>query len=126
MANNLEANIVDLEERLKKAMLESNISELDELISDQLIFTDHWGHVLSKEHDLAAHKSGDLKIEKIELSERVIKYFHDVAVVSVLAKITGRYKGTASDGSFRFTRVWMKEADQWKIVVAHSSALTQL
>ncbi|MGK7894368.1 MAG: nuclear transport factor 2 family protein [Xenococcus sp. (in: cyanobacteria)] len=125
MTTNLEAKIVDLETKLKTAMLESNISELDKLICDQLIFTDHLGRVLSKEDDLAAHKSGDLKIDKIELSEQVIKFFGDLAVVSVLAKITGRYKGIFSDGSYRFTRVWRKEADQWKIVTAHSSALAQ-
>ncbi len=125
MTTNLEANIVDLETRLKTAMLESNISELDKLICDQLIFTDYLGRVLSKEDDLAAHRSGDLKIDKIELSEQVIKFFGDLAVVSVLAKITGRYKGVSSDSIYRFTRVWKKEADQWKVVTAHSSALAQ-
>ena len=125
MITNLEAKIVDLEARLKKAMLESNISELNKLFSDQLIFTDHLGRILSKESDLTAHKTGELKIENIELSEQVIKYFPDLVVVSVLAKITGCYKGVSSQGNYRFTRVWMKEGEQWKIMVAHSTALAQ-
>lgn len=125
MITNLEANIIDLEERLKAAMLESNISELNELISDKLIFTDHLGRLLSKEDDLAAHESGDLKIKKIELSERVIKCCRDMAIVSVLAKITGQYKGVSSQGSYRFTRIWQKEADKWQVVAAHSSLLTE-
>ena len=125
MANNVEAEIVDLEARLKTAMLESNINELNKLISDQLIFTDHLGRVLSKYDDLEAHKSGDLSIDKIALSEQIIKCFGDLAVVSVLAEITGRYKGILSEGIYRVTRIWTKEAGQWKIVTAHSSALTQ-
>lgn len=125
MANNVEAEIVDLEVRLKTAMLESNINELDKLISDQLIFADHLGRVLSKDDDLEAHKSDDLNIDKIELSEQVIKCFGELAVVSVLAEITGQYKGVLSNGIYRFTRVWTQEAGQWKIVTAHSSALAQ-
>ncbi|MEM9271915.1 MAG: nuclear transport factor 2 family protein [Cyanobacteria bacterium P01_F01_bin.143] len=125
MANNVEAEIIDLEARLKTAMLDSNIEELNKLISDQLIFTDHLGRVLSKDDDLEAHKSGELNIDKIELSEQVIKCFGDLAVVSVLAEITGSYKGVLSEGIYRFTRIWTKEAGQWKIITAHSSALTQ-
>ena len=40
--------IRELEERLRLAMLASNVSELDDLIDDELLFVGPDGHVYSK------------------------------------------------------------------------------
>ncbi len=117
-----EAEIQDLEQQLKVAMLNSDISALDKLLSSELIFTNHLGQIMTKQDDLNAHKSGRAKIDKIELFEQHIKILNGVAVVTVQARILGSFNGESSESEFRFTRVWCKSSDnKWLVTVAHSS-----
>lgn len=44
--------IIEFEERLRLAMLNSDVAELDELISSDLLFTNHIGVLISKEDDI--------------------------------------------------------------------------
>jgi hypothetical protein len=54
----LQSKIVELEERLRQAMLRSEVSVLDKLIAPELIFTNHLGQLVTKQDDLASHQSG--------------------------------------------------------------------
>lgn len=55
MNNTLQAQIVEMEDRLRQAMLRSDVSVLDELIASELIFTNHFGQVIGKK-DLAGDR----------------------------------------------------------------------
>lgn len=112
-----------LEERLIEAMKSSDVATLDRLISDELIFTSHNGQFFTKEADLAAHRSGDIKIFDITLGEMYMKQFDDVVIVSVRKEISGSFFGAVEVGIFRFTRVWKKYADDWKVIAGHSTQL---
>ncbi len=116
-----ESEIVEAEERLRTAMLRSDLEMLDELLAPELIFTNHFGHVLGKEDDLAAHRSGLLRVKELEPSERVVLLLGDVAVVSVRMLLVGTYDGNAANGDFRFTRVWaLSPAKTLRVVAAHA------
>ena len=124
MSQTITNAILAVEERLKQAMSSSNLEELDRLLSPDLVFTNHLGTVISKQDDLDLHASGDLEIEQIDLSDRRIMPFADVAIVTVKAVITGRYRGSAANGAFRFTRVWKKSPDaNWQVVAGHASTI---
>ena len=113
--------IQSLETRLIEAMKASNVQELDNLISDGLIFTAHNGMMFTKRDDLSAHSSGNIEIFEINTSEQVIKIMDDVAIVSVLMEISGSFFGNTEVGFFRFTRIWKPENGEWKIIAAHST-----
>jgi hypothetical protein len=63
----MKAIVEMLETRLQAAMLAGDVVELDDLIADDLIFTDHAGNRSDKAQDLAAHRSGTLRLERREL-----------------------------------------------------------
>ena len=122
MNHSIEAVIEECEERLKQAMLHSDISVLNEILSSELVFTNHLGQIMTKKDDLNSHKSGMLKIREIILSDRKIKIYAEVAVVSVQAHIIGSYASEESESDFRFTRVWSKYSNEaWQVVAGHSS-----
>lgn len=122
MNQSLLSQINEYEERLRRAMLTSDVAALDRLLSDDLHFTNHLGQVMSKQDDLEAHRSGLLKINSLTLSSPTTKIIDDVAAISVLAHIAGQYNGELSEGNFRFTRIWHRTTDDnWQVIVAHSS-----
>jgi len=117
----LKKEIIEAEESLKFAMISSDIEALNQLLSKDLIFTNHLGQLLSKNDDLAAHNKGDFKINDLSLSDQIIKASGNVVIVSVHANIVGSYKGEATSGNFRFTRVWEKLDSKWQVLAGHSS-----
>jgi len=112
------------EEQLKEAMLQSNVEELDRLLADDLIFTNHLGHIMTKQDDLDAHRSKIIKINAITLSEQKIKLDYKIAIVTVKAHIVGSFNNQKSENNFRFTRVWRETSDKtWQITAVHSSLI---
>ena len=106
MSKHTESQIIDIEERLRQAMLNSDVNELDILISPKLIFTSYSGQIVSKQQDLDMHRSGKIKIGSIAPSEQQIQLEEGFSVVSVKMHISGSYDGTEIEADFRFTRVW--------------------
>ncbi len=117
--------IVEHEERLKLAMLHSDVTELDRLLAPELQFTNHFGQLMSKQDDLDAHQSDILSINEIVISEQNIILYSEVAIVTVRAFIVGIFSGVKSGNNFRFTRVWSKAShNNWHIVIAHSTIVS--
>ncbi len=110
------------EERLRQAMRSSNIRELEEILSDELVFTNHLGTVISKQSDIEMHTSGHLQISEITLSDQRILPLGEIAVVTTRAEIIGSYQDSPTNGNFRFTRVWQRSSNSsWQVIVGHSS-----
>jgi len=112
-----------LEARLIEAMKTSNINELQELLADDLIFTNQHGHLVTKADDLNMHRSGDLEIYTLETSAQIINAYDGVAVVSVVQNLGGAVNGNAYVGIFRYTRVWKFNGTAWQVVAGHVSQI---
>lgn len=124
MDESIETQIIKAEERLRLAMLNSDVNALNGLLAPELIYTNHLGQLFSKQDDLAAHRSGALTIKELTPSEQRIQVVGEVAIATVRVHSTGSYLGTELEGDFRFTRIWALSSDHtWQIVAAHCSAV---
>jgi ketosteroid isomerase-like protein len=124
MTGRTATQIIELEEQLRQAMLASDVPVLDELLASDILITSHFGELLQKQDDLAAHESGLIKIHELNPSEQRIQFHGDVAIVSVRMQIVGDYDGRSANGDYRFTRVWAVSASgTWQIVAAHISTV---
>jgi len=117
--------IVALEAQLRAAQLAADVSALDALIADELLFTGPDGSVGTKEQDLAAHRSGAVRFRAHEPEElRVRRVGADVAVTALRARLTVEVGGTLAHGTYRYTRVWARErAGEWRVVGGHVSEI---
>jgi ketosteroid isomerase-like protein len=120
MSETVKTQIINVEERLRLAMLASDVSVLNELLAPEITITSHLGELLRKQDDLVAHKSGLIKIHELKPSEQHIQIHAEVAIVSVRMQLSGSYNGSPANGDFRFTRVWaISSSGTWHIVAAH-------
>ncbi len=121
----MEETIIEaLEEKLRQAMLNSDIEVLDELIADDLIFTMHTGLVINKQDDLAAHRTGIQKFTRIELDDQQVRHYGDCVVVTVKASLAGKFNGQDYSHIYRFTRLWVKRQNRWQIAAGHVSQVS--
>jgi hypothetical protein len=120
MSRHSESQIIEIEERLRQAMLSSNVAELNALIAPELIFTSYLGQLVSKQQDLAIHQSGILIFRTLTPSEQHIQLNEGFSIVSVKMHILGSYEGTEIDQYFRFTRVWaISSVGSLQIIAGH-------
>lgn len=122
MDHPLQSQIIEVEERLRQAMLHHDVSVLDQLISPDLLFTSHYGQLISKEDDLAFHRAGILNLKEAEPSQQQIRLYSDFAIVSVLMHLVGTYEGTPVDQQIRYTRIWLILPDgSIQLIAGHMS-----
>jgi ketosteroid isomerase-like protein len=114
--------IHELELKLKEAMMKSDVKVLDELIADDLIFTNHQGQILSKQDDLKIHQSGQQKLRRFDTTDVQMRVHDSGAIVTFKADLAGTFAHQEFAGSFRYTRVWMKRRGHWQVVALHCSA----
>lgn len=124
MSSQLHAQVMAGEERLRQAMLHSDVAVLDALIASDLLFTSHLGQIVRKEDDLAFHRARLLRLTALEPSEQQIQLYPGFAVVSVLMHLVGTYERAPIDQRIRYTRVWSIAPDGTsQIIAGHASEL---
>lgn len=111
------------EERLRLAMLSGDADALGALIDDRLVFTGPTGAVLTKADDLGAHRSGLLRLTRLEMLESQIHPEPGLAVVTAKAALEGSFGGTPFSGLFAYTRVWTKSSGGWQVRAGHCAMI---
>lgn len=115
--------IQQVERRLLAAMLNSDVTELNRLLSDELLATGPTGELFNKADDLAAHRDGVIRIESMVARETTIKLLPNAAIVFALMDMRGFFQSQPVAGRYRYTRLCtnQKEKDRWQIITAHIS-----
>lgn len=115
--------IVALEAELRTAQLGADVPALDRLIAAELLFTGPDGQLGTKAQDLEAHGSGVVRFRSHVPEElRVRRVGAEVAVTALRARLEVEVAGTLVRGTYRYTRVWARQADgKWRVVGGHVS-----
>lgn len=119
----IEAEIVACEKQLYTAQLSSNVSLLQELLSDELVFVGPSGEIFTKQMDLELHRSGSINVTKLEPKEQEIRCLNGAAVTVTKIFLAGTFQGASFAGDFRYTRIWHHTKKGWRILAGHCSAI---
>lgn len=115
--------ILACERELVRAQLTSDVEALDGLLDEALLFTSIDGTLASKEDDLLLHRSGRLRITRMEAVERRLLHLGGVSVVSVKMEAAATLDEVEMKGTLRYTRVWHKRSGKWRVVAGHMSTM---
>lgn len=110
------AEITDLENTLLEAIKKSDISVLEKILHDDLLFMVPNGNVITKAIDLASHRSGEMVVDEIIPTIEQINTIGDTAVVTVVYDSKGSMLGNPIQGKFRYIRFWKKFPDGFKVI----------
>lgn len=111
------------EAALRQAQLTNDVETLERLLDDELVFTGPDGAIYGKADDLHTHRERWLRLTRLAPSDERIQRFGRIAVVSVRMEMAGSFRGTPFAGPYRYTRVWCRRPDGWRIVAGHVSAV---
>lgn len=110
------SEIIEQEDKLCKAITESNISTLEELLHDDLLFVIPSGEAINKEIDLRTYRDGALKIDKINSHIEALNIIEDTAVIILSMELRGSYNTKSFEARYRYIRFWKKFKDGIKVI----------
>jgi ketosteroid isomerase-like protein len=115
--------IAALEAELRAAQLAADVTALDRLIADNLVFTGPDGRLGTKAQDIEAHATGVVRFRSHEPEElRVRRVGKNVAIAALRARLAVEVGGRITRGTYRYTRVWAREkGGPWRVVGGHVS-----
>jgi len=117
-------DIDQMEEAWRKAVLTGNVAVMDDLLDDDYIAIGANGTLHTKEETLAWMRSARRHITSIELSDSKVRFYGATALVTSFAHVTGVNAEGEAIGDFRYTRVYVRDAEgKWKIVSFEASRI---
>jgi len=111
-------------ERLQ-ALVQGDISKLDQLVADDVIYTSPTGKVQNKAEIVADLRSGALKVEFIGSVDAMVRIYGDTAVVTYGSTTKFRDKGQDISGPLRATAVYVKRQGHWQLVAQQLTRIVQ-
>lgn len=117
--------IEEYEERLRVAMLHSNVAELEVLIDDDLVFVGPGGGIYTKADDLQLHRSGAQRMSHADWHAVEVRSYGTTCITVVTAALSGTLMGEPFSGRFRYLRTWMQKEGVWRVVAGSVSAISE-
>jgi len=115
-----------LEEAWRNALLKNNAAALDSLLADDYMAISYSGTLQSREQALANLRSGVNQLTSLVFSDRKVRFYGTTALVTSRADVSGTTAGEDVTGSYRYTRVYVRDAQgKWKIVSFEASRISQ-
>ena len=108
--------IIKLEYQLIDAIKKSDTAFIEQILHDDLLFLVPNGQVVTKQMDLAAHRSGQMIVEQLIPEFEDFKIIGDTAVSIVVYDTKGIMMGRVIQGKFRYIRNWMLFDDSIKVI----------
>jgi ketosteroid isomerase-like protein len=118
--------IDQLEDTWRSATLKRDATTLANLLSDDYIGITADGTLQSKDESLGNLRSGVTQFNRLDLSDRRVRFYAQTAVVTSRAEVAGTGPNGALAGSYRYTHVYVRDASgKWKIVSFEASRIRE-
>ena len=124
MNSEIETQIRECEARLCTAISSSDVSKLDVLIADNLIFAGPTGELVTKAMDLDLHRTGGTQFHEFVPKALEVRIWSEHFVLtSAQIFSSGTYLGNAFAGDYRYMRVWRRGKSDWQVVGGSVTAI---
>jgi uncharacterized protein (TIGR02246 family) len=105
------------------ALRESDMQAISALMADDVLHTDPSGAVHGKQQVLAGLEIGSSFSTEVEVDEVEVRVYGPTAVATGRTIIQAGDGAQKVRGAFRFTDVFVKFDDGWKIVASHTTLI---
>jgi hypothetical protein len=125
MHMNPDDELLAREDELRRAQLASDVDALNRLLDERLLFTAIDGALVTKADDLSLHRSGRLRITRMEPIERSMLHLGDTSVVITKMDAAAVLDGSPMNSILCYTRVWHRGSGEWRVVAGHMTIVPE-
>src|ERR1700747_2356218 len=120
----VEETIRRLDNERIQAQIHADATALDRIYAADFIGVGPSGRVRTKPQVISDFTSGDLKFQSITTDDVKVRVYGDTAVETGRSTMIGQDKGKTVPRDTRFTRGWVKQQGDWRLVANHYSSNT--
>ena len=113
--------IIELENRRVEAMTKQDAEALDEILADDLSYTHSSARIETKSEFIASLTSGRTKYQSLVRDDVKVSHYGDTVVATGRAKFHVNANGKDIKFQVRFTDVYAKRDDVWRMVAWQST-----
>lgn len=114
--------ILATDDRRTESLRSGDSAPLHQIYADDYtLVTPATGAIRTKAEQINDLISGQVRYEKIEVTERTVRVYGDVAIVLAREKFSILQAGEQVGGDIRFTRTYKKFGTEWRVIATHGS-----
>jgi hypothetical protein len=113
--------LMHLEDVWNQAQVSGDADALGRLWADDLEIAVPHMAVMTRAEALGFARSGRMKFLRYETSDLHVRVYQDAAVVTGRLQRTRSMNGNETSDDWRFTKVYIRQAHQWRVVSFHAS-----
>jgi ribonuclease Z len=114
--------VLAIDDRRTDALRRGDSTPLYQIYADDYtLVTPATGVIRSKTEQINDLVSGRVRYEKIEVTERTVRIYGDVALVLAREKYSILQAGEQVGGDIRFTRTYKQFGADWRVIATHGS-----
>lgn len=117
--------VLATDDRRIEALRRGDVAPLRQIYADDYTLVTPAGVIRSKADQINDLASGQIRYEKIEVTERTVRVYGDVAIVLSREKSSILLAGQQVGGDMRLTRTYKKFGTEWRVIATHGSFVRQ-
>jgi ketosteroid isomerase-like protein len=121
----LKDEILKVDEERNQALQKGDVVFLSSLYSDDLVFTNARGEVLTKAQHLAELKARKLSFQSFEHSDVEVRIHGNTGILTGISTSAVVNNGTVSSSPRRFLNLYVKEGRRWRCAGHFETPITQ-
>ena len=118
-----EQSVLDLSKRKFDWLIGKQYDSLAALLDDKVQYTHSNGWVQNKKEVIEDTRSGKLDYRKVTVKEAAVHLYGSAAVVTGMGKFEGIRDATPFTLDLRYTEVYVKMGNRWKLVSRHANRM---
>jgi ketosteroid isomerase-like protein len=119
-----EPNLKETEQQFFSALIESNHTALDRILTADFILIDVMrGAEIDKASLLEVIQSGQLKFETIEPSDVRLRQYGDAAITTGRTHMYGRFGDVPFTAHSRYAHVYVRQENKWRMASAQDTPI---
>ncbi len=119
----LEKQLVDLSNRKFNWLIEKRYDSLESLLDERVMYVHSNGWIQNKKELIDDLKSGKLNYLKVTVKESSARRYGQTAIINGLATFEGATEGKPFAMDLRYTEVYIKNGNQWKLATRHANRM---
>ena len=120
--NEVRRQVLAIDDQRTDALRRGDSTPLYQIYADDYtLVTPSTGIIRSKAEQITDLDSGRVRYEKIEVLERSVRVYGDVAIVVAREKYSILQAGEQVGGDIRFTRTYKQFGLDWRVIATHGT-----
>jgi ketosteroid isomerase-like protein len=116
--------VLATDDRRTDALRRGDVGPLREIYADDYTLVTPAGVVQTKLDQVTDLSSGVLRYAKIEVTDRIVRVYGDVAIVLSKEHSDIVRKGQQVGGDIRVTRTYKRVGSRWHVIATHASVIS--